>query len=479
MKFPGLATAMLLALSSPAFAGPAFAGESVRALPLGAPPAIPASHELESDAADRIQLNASITVTGDVIHLGDVFSGYLVRPEKVVANAPRPGQRVVLSADWLTTLAHTYGLEWRPASSYDRAVVYQPGQTIAPSDILAAVRGALKAKGMPANLELSATSQLDAVTVAMAASTDVGVREAYYDTNAKAFTAVVEIPANDPKAVFVPLRGVAFATIPVPVLKENAVKNKIITAAMIDVVNVREELVKSTTVTDPELLIGKAPKFFVKAGLPIQESEVAQMHLIEIPVMAIETSRDTKITKGEIVMATFNASDLPQDAVLDAAQLIGKTPRRNLPAGSPIRHGDVQLVRQVVVPVAARDLNRGEIVTAGDLTTTTLTDAEVVANVITDTSEIVGRTVKHTMRAGQMMHAFDIARPIAVERGKLVTIIYSVPMMNLTSQGIAQEQGGIGDAIRVTNSKSNATIVGEVIDARTVRISMKQTASAN
>ncbi|MHB1204899.1 MAG: flagellar basal body P-ring formation chaperone FlgA, partial [Rhodospirillaceae bacterium] len=428
---------------------------------------------------DRIRLNPSITVTGDVIHLGDVFSGYLVRPEKVVANAPRPGQRVVLSADWLTTLAHTYGLEWRPASAYDRAVVYQPGQTIAPGDILASVRGALKAKGMPANFDLSATSPLDPVTVAMTANTDIAVRETYYDTGSKAFTAVVEIPAGDPKAVFVPLRGVAFATIPVPVLKENAAKNKIITAAMIDVVNVREELVKSTTVTDPELLIGKAPKFFVKGGLPIQESEVAQVRLIEVPVMGIETSRDTQITKSEIVMATFNASDLPQDAVLDAAQLVGKTPRRNLPAGAPIRRGDVQFVRQVQVPVAIRDLERGEVLAASDLTVITLTDAEVVGNVITDMGDIVGRTAKHAMRAGQMMHAFDIARPVAVERGKLVTIIYSVPMMNLTALGIAQEQGGVGDAIRVTNSKSKTTVVGEVIDAQTVRISMRQTASAN
>ena len=474
MKFQTLATAVLLSLSFPAVAG-----DVVKALPLGAPPAVSASHALEADVADRIQLNSSITVTGDVIRLGDVFSGYLVRPEKVVANAPRPGQRIMLSADWLTTLAHTYGLEWRPTSAYDRAVVYQPGQTVSPADILSTVRKALAAKGMPANFDLSATSPLEAVTVAMTAGTDIGVREAYYDANAKAFTAVVEIPANDPKAFFVPLRGVAFATLPVPVLKENAPKNKIITAAMIDVVNVREELVKSTTITDPSLLIGKSPKFFVKSGLPVQESDVAQVRLIEIPVMGTETSRETKITKNQIVMATFNASDLPQDAVLDAAQLLGKSPRRNLPAGSPIRRGDVQMVRQVQVPVAVRDLDRGEMLTASDLTLVTLTDAEVVGNVLVDMNQIIGRSTKHAMRAGQMMHAFDIARPVAVERGKLVTLIFSVPMMSLTSQGIAQEQGGVGDAIRVTNSKSNTTVVGEVIDARTVRIGMKQTASAN
>ena len=138
------------------------------------------------------------------------------------------------------------------------------------------------------------------------------------------------------------------------------------------------------------------------------------------------------------------------------------------------------LVRQVHVPVAARDLNRGDVLTAADLNTITLTDAEVGANVITDVSDIVGRAAKHAMRTGQMMHPFDIARPVAVERGKMVTILYAVPLISLTAQGIAQEQGGVGDVVRVTNSKSNATVLAEVIDARTVRITTpKQAAGAN
>src|SRR5689334_387307 len=89
-----------------------------------------------ADLNDEVRLNPSITVTGDDIHLGDVFSGYLTRPEKVVASAPRPGTRSVLSAEWLETLAHTYGLSWKPASAYDRAIVYQPGKTVSSTEIV-------------------------------------------------------------------------------------------------------------------------------------------------------------------------------------------------------------------------------------------------------------------------------------------------------------------------------------------------------
>ena len=540
MKFQGIAAAVLFAFAAPAL------GETVK-VPLGAPPVIPVSNVVAPATEDEVRLNPSITVTGDAIRLGDIFTGFLARPEKVVAPAPRPGQRVVLSAEWLDKLARTYGLSWHPASAYDRVIAYQPGQTIVQADILAAVRTSLTAKGMPANFDLQVTQAVETITVALGASTEIGVREAFYDPAAKAFTAVAEIPANDPKAMFVPLRGVAYATVAVPVLKENAARNKTITADMIDVVSVRAELVKPTTITEPTLLIGKSPKFFVKAGLPVLESDVALIRLVEVPVMGVDASRDAKITANQIVMASFNAADLPSDAILDSTQLVGKTPRRLLPAGAPVRRGDVALVRQVEVPVmgvdasrdakitanqivmasfnaadlpsdaildstqlvgktprrllpagapvrrgdvalvrqvhvpvAARDLNRGDVLTAADLNTITLTDAEVGANVITDVSDIVGRAAKHAMRTGQMMHPFDIARPVAVERGKMVTILYAVPLISLTAQGIAQEQGGVGDVVRVTNSKSNATVLAEVIDARTVRITTpKQAAGAN
>lgn len=461
------ATAALFAVASPAF------GEATR-VPLGAPPVIAVSEPSAADEADRVRLNATITVTGDVIRLGDIFTGYLARPEKVVAEAPAPGQRAVLSAEWLEKLSRTYGLGWRATGAYDRATVYQPGQIVAQDAMIEAVRADLVARGLPASFDVMPLAPVPAVTVSMAASTAVGVREAYFDPNTKNFSAVVEIPAGDPKATFIPMRGVAFATAVVPVLKENAGKTQAITAAMIDMVKVRAELVKATTITDPAALIGKTPKYLVKAGLPVSENDVALVRMIDVPVLRMIATREDKLTKDQIVMTTVNAADLPAGAVLDIDQLLGKTPRRTLPAGAPIQAHDVVMVRKVTVPALARDINRGEILTAADLTTTTITEAQLVNNVLVGVEAIIGRIAQQNLRSGQLVHSFNIARPIAVERGKMVTIIYAAPMMNLTAQGVAQEQGGVGDAIRVVNAKSNTTLVAEVIDARTVRIGSKE-----
>lgn len=471
MKYQGLIAAAMLAFAAPAF------GQKV---PLGAPPVIPVSHTSAADDADQVRLNPAITVTGDVIRLGDIFSGYLARPEKIVANAPQPGQRAVLSAEWLETLSRTYGLGWRPAGAYDRTTVYQPGQTISQDAILAAVRAELSARGLPPSFDVTPVAPIGSVTVSMTASTAVGVREAYFDPTTKMFSAVAEIPAGDPKAVFMPVRGQAYAVAMVPVLKENAGKNQTITAAMIDIAKVRAELVKTTTITDPAELIGKSPKFLVKAGLPVLENEVVLIRMVEVPVLRMVGTREDKITRDQIVMTTVNAADLPPNAVLDPAQLIDKTPRRTLSAGVPISASDVALVRKVTVPTLAHNIGRGAVITTDDLVTTSITEAQLTNNVLADSAAIVGRVAQQDLRAGQLIHSFNIVRPIAVERGKTVTIVYAVPLINLTAQGVAQEQGGVGDAIRVTNSKSNTTVIAEVVDARTVRItSPAQTASSN
>ena len=76
--------------------------------------------------------------------------------------------------------------------------VYQPGKTVSSQEILAAVKSALVAKGMDADMALMPLASVGTVTVASSSATDIGIREAFFDPTNKAFSAVVEIPAGDP-----------------------------------------------------------------------------------------------------------------------------------------------------------------------------------------------------------------------------------------------------------------------------------------
>src|SRR5262249_17235741 len=151
---------------------------------------------------------------------------------------------------------------------------------------------------------------MSSVTIAATTPVAMNVRESTYDAASRSFSAVVEIPPGDPKAQFVPLHGVAFPTVSVPVLKESAAKNTGISENMITNAELPEDAIRGTMITDASYLVGKAPKIFLKAGQPIFETEVAQISLVDVPVLTVDMSRDQTITKQEITTVTLNAAEL-------------------------------------------------------------------------------------------------------------------------------------------------------------------------
>ena len=358
---------------------------------------------------NRLRLNTSINTTGGYVRLGDVFSGFLSRPEKIIAQAPAPGQRMVLSAKWLSDLAHTYGLSWQPTSQYDRAIVYQPGYTIAPEDILEAVRTELIQLGMPKDYGINSYTRLNPVTIAASAPHDIRIREAFFDPTTDTFSAVAEIPPGTPDAQFVMLQGITYPTATIPVLTQNVGKNTVISANMVENAQVRLTDIKRNTITDISYLMGKAPITFLQAGRPITESDVAQITLIE-------------------------------------------------------------------VPVANRSLRRGTLVTEKDVRWVTLKDADLTNDVVVDKAGIIGHITRHNIRPGQIFRDHNVERPTIIQRGALITIVWNVPMMSLSTQGQATEAGGMGDTIRVLNTSSKTAIFAEVIGPQKVRVSSRQTA---
>jgi len=446
----------------------------VATLFIGGTPAL--ATDWPSDVEDQLRLNTSITITGDAVRLGDVFSGFLSRPEKIVTRSPRPGQKMVLTAKWLSELARTYGLDWKPVNQYDRAVVFKPGKTVSAEDILAAVKDELVHHGMPDDFGVSPKLRLNGVTIAADAPNGIRVREAFFDASSQTFSAVVEIPPGTPDAQFVPVRGTAFPTAAVPVLMQNIGKNTIISEDMIKIVRVPLAKIGRDTVADGSYLLGKSPLIFLQANRPINESDVAQISLVDVPVLIMDMHRNSTINQTMVGYETFNVAKLPDDVIMDADQLIGKTPRRYLAAGSPVRRGDIVLVHIMEVPVANRGMSRGTLLTEKDISWVSVKDANLAADVVTSESDIIGHVTRHTIRPGQIFRNHNVERPTVVARGALITIVWDVPMMSLSTQGKASEAGGIGDVIRVINTSSKTAVFAEVIGPQKVRVTSRQMA---
>jgi len=435
--------------------------------------AAPARADINDYTAD---LRASVTVTGATVTLGDLFEGDIMRPEKAIAKSPDPGKRFVLGAKWLADVARTYGIDWRPTSTYDRATVFRPGHTISQSEILEHVRDSLIDFGLPSNYGLEVTTPLSSVTISTEVPADIGVREAFFNDQTRVFSAVIEIPRGTPNAQFIPIRGMAFPTVSVPTVDRSVRKNTIITDSMIEWVDVAEDKIRNDTIMDARLLIGKSPRSYLRPGDAVRNNDVMQMTLVDIPVPTHDLREETKISTAHIEWVTVNQSDLGKNVIIDMDRLIGMSPRRFLPAGAPIRTTDVHTVIPIDVPVALRDIRRGSVVNSKDFHWITMNEHDLNGDVLVDDIEIEGLMARRTIRSGQIFRNRDLRTQVVVARGQAVNIILRTPFLQLSAKGKALENGGSNETIKVINTLSNKTVFATIVDSDTVRVESQQTA---
>jgi flagella basal body P-ring formation protein FlgA len=110
------------------------------------------------------------------------------------------------------------------------------------------------------------------------------------------------------------------------------------------------------------------------------------------------------------------------------------------------------------VPVLARNLSRGETIRDADIQWAELREDQVRPGVVTDPRGLIGFEPRYSVRAGAPIRSADVQRPVLVTRNAMVTVSLKTPFMTLTTQGRADEDGGKGDVIRVTNLKSKRTM---------------------
>jgi flagellar basal body P-ring formation protein FlgA len=440
--------------------------------------AVSLASAVAADLGDEMptQLKSSVTISTDVVRLGDIFSGQIARAEKVIGQAPAPGQRIVLAAEWLASLAKSNGVDWKPSSPYDRTVIFRPGQQVPGQNVVSAVRDALHANGLPSNYGLKLLNPLQPIMIAADAEAAIHVREAIYDTTTGLFSAVAEVAPGHSSVQFVQVRGTARAVTQVPQLKQFAAKDSLISAEMLEMTEVPEVGVTPDTVVDMTDLVGKSLRFAVRPGQQLRQSDIYERRMEKIPVLRADMRRGSEIAATDVEWVEMVTADIPVGTIKDEEQLIGKSPKRVVVAGAAIRDNDIATLTMIDLPIAARDVPRGKALSAEDLNWKRIPEIDVVGAVVRNEEDLVGRVANNHIRAGQPFRTVNVMLPVAMPKGKAVTLIFNNKLMNLTARGKALEDGAIGQVIRVTNIKSNQTVMAEVINENMVRVTEQQTA---
>jgi flagella basal body P-ring formation protein FlgA len=145
-------------------------------------------------------------------------------------------------------------------------------------------------------------------------------------------------------------------------------------------------------------------------------------------------------------------------------------------AGDYFVQGRALVIARVPVPV--RTLARNALVEAADIEWREVRLPRLPVDLVVTEEDIVGKTVRRTLRAGSPVHTNELSAPILVEKGALVTISLQAPGLLLSGVGRALEDGAAGDPIRVVNTRSKRTIEAVVSGHDQVKVQLHRQLAA-
>lgn len=128
-----------------------------------------------------------------------------------------------------------------------------------------------------------------------------------------------------------------------------------------------------------------------------------------------------------------------------------------------------QIDLRVPAVVAARDLPRGHVLAEEDLSESHVSYAQA-KGALTAIPQVVGQTLKVTVRLGAPIRDRDLVQTSMVKKGETVTIIAQGGGLKITALGLSRQDGALGQTINVVNQDSKKTIAARVIGPGMVEV---------
>ncbi len=122
--------------------------------------------------------------------------------------------------------------------------------------------------------------------------------------------------------------------------------------------------------------------------------------------------------------------------------------------------GDIAL--EVPVLVTTRALRKGDSLTAADVTHRLENVSKSRGDYMTNLAALKGQTLRRSISAGTVLEPEFFERTAIIRQGDRVAIISGNRGFRITVTGVAQQDGAMGETIRVKNSSSGKTLTGTV-----------------
>lgn len=249
--------------------------------------------------AGAAQLRSAVEVSGELITLGDIFTGAGNAENTVVARSPAPGTSAALSVSKISQIARRHAVRWRNNADLTRIIVKRTGDPVPEPVITSALTEEITRHA----LSLSARAQLHIefdvksarIHVAEGEEPTVKVERLAFDKRTGRFQALLRAPANNPAVPLRKVQGRVYPVIEIPVLTRQIPKGEIIRDRDIEWIKLPAEQLSRNFVTASTDLVGLSPRRAIRMGQPVRSSDV------EPPVL---------VEKGTLVSVVYNAPNM-------------------------------------------------------------------------------------------------------------------------------------------------------------------------
>jgi flagella basal body P-ring formation protein FlgA len=127
------------------------------------------------------------------------------------------------------------------------------------------------------------------------------------------------------------------------------------------------------------------------------------------------------------------------------------------------------LALEALLPVAARDLAKGDVIGEDDLTDGWVPLARTAVKLADTDETLAGRRLRRAVAAGQPIALSQVEAPVVVRRGQLVQLEMSDNGLAVTGQVKALGNGGYGQEIDAVYPATKKKLRVRVVDAGTVQ----------
>ncbi len=230
--------------------------------------------------ADAATLRPFTTLDAPVVRLSDLFADAGSEANRVLGPAPAPGTRISVEAPQLAAIAREYGVDWKPVTGFDRAVLVRPGAPLAEGAVLAALRTALAGLGAAAGSAVELQG-FQPPMLAVGAVPRVVVEQLSYDANEGGFQGALAIAVPGEAVVTVPVAGRSVRRVVLPVAARRLEPGTALGPGDFTEREVVAPAARGAVLRDPTAAFGRGVRHAVAAGAP-----VALDDLVALPTIA-------------------------------------------------------------------------------------------------------------------------------------------------------------------------------------------------